>query len=100
MRLLAIVFLATACGSNPFLFTAEAVTDKVLNDTLEKKIKPFHSHMNKRLDTIEELVRSQQTNINFLIQSQKMSNLEFTKWKIGVEKHLAKINGHHGKVAK
>ena len=99
MRLAALVFLV-GCGSNPFLFTAEAVTDKVLNDTLEKKIKPFHSHMNKRLDTIEELVRSQQTNINFLIQSQKMSNLEFTKWKIGVEKHLAKINGHHGKVAK
>lgn len=69
MRLLPVVaaICIVACGSNPFLYTAEAVTKKVLTDALSSQVKTIHS----RLDTLEDLIRSQQASITMLVRSQR-----------------------------
>lgn len=92
-----LALLLISCGTlNPLVYTAEAVTEKVLEDALHSKMEGIH----KRLDTLEALIRTQQTNITLLVRSQRLNGLEFAKWKKEshekhekVEKYLAKMNG-------
>lgn len=101
MKCLYLLALFTiSCGTNPLLYTAEAVTEKALHSVLDKKLKPLHENLEKRLNSLEELIRSQQTSINLIVRSQRDSNLKMHKWRTindarhtKVERYLAKMNG-------